>query len=315
MKNESVHIPVLLKQSIEYLAIRPGGTYVDATLGGAGHTRSILESMGAHGKLVVFDVDTESMQRFRVWLEGYGWKETSKGLDRIVSFRKNEIDIYTVLQNFSNLQKVLDTIMVTRIDGILVDLGMSTDQIKKSGKGFSYASNEPLDMRMDDSLTVTAADLINGLYAKELIKLFKISDEQFASQIAHEIARSRYKKHIRTTGQLKQVIERVARKYTSTSRLQPATRVFQALRIAVNHELEALRSLLPQALEALTAGGRLVCLSFHSGEDRIVKKFIKEQKDQNIVNLITKKPIRPSAEEKKRNPNSSSAKLRVAEKL
>lgn len=284
------HEPVLLKEVIEYLHIKPKEKYIDATIGGAGHSAAILEK---GGKILGLDLDPEAIEAAKKYLlqacPNTSW-QLAQG-------------------NFAHLKKIAAKHNFSSVAGILFDLGVSRHQLEEGRRGFSFNSEAPLDMRMDPSLTVTAADLVNGLTQKELEELFfKLGDEHCSRQIATAICEIRQTKPITTCSQLAEVITKVRPRQ---GKLHPATRCFQALRMAVNDELNNLRAALPQAVELLKPEGRLVILSFHSGEDRIVKFFLKNQRN---LEILTKKPIEPTREEIKNNPQSRSAKLRAAQK-
>lgn len=218
--------------------------------------------------------------------------------------------------NFSNLQSVATELNLLPVGGILFDLGVSTHQLETPERGFSFNIDAPLDMRMNPkSSMVTAADLVNGLYEKELAELFwNLGEENFSKPIAKRIVEARQKKKIETTNELAQIVLSV-RHRTPSDRTHPATRVFQALRIAVNDELNSLREALPQAVNVLAPGGRVAVISFHSLEDRIVKDFFRDEEEKGPVKLVTKKPVTPTDEEVESNPRSRSGKLRVAEKI
>lgn len=373
---KSIHKPALLKESIDLLNVT-SGTYVDCTLGGGGHALEIGRRLKAEGgKVIGFDVDGEAIERFEQLLRDKGWKEQGK------LFKKAKVEIGLVRENFAELKKGLKGFGISKVQGIVADLGVSSDQLDDASRGFSYMEDGPLDMRMDRNLKVTASDLVNGLYEKELTRLFKESDERYAKRIAKAIVNARRVGPIKTTLHLKQIIQKAlpfeqeGRGFRHTSKKggrikdnrlkvcqslrrtnppkyrgagqrrgsaywkKPAMRVFQALRIAVNSELSSLQHLLPQALDALAAGpfdnlrlrsgrklrvssstslsekgGRFVIISFHSGEDRIVKKFFKEQERLGKIEILTKKPIRPSSREIEENLRARSAKLRAYEKL
>jgi 16S rRNA (cytosine1402-N4)-methyltransferase len=335
----SLHKSVLLKESIELLDVVKG-TYVDATLGGGGHTLEIGRRLKAQGgKVISFDVDEEAIERFGKLLKQKGWNRKGK------FFTKGGVEIGLVRENFANLTKELERLEISKVNGIIADLGMSSDQLEDASRGFSYLKDGPLDMRMDKSLKVTASDLVNGLYEKELIRLFQKSDERYARRIAKAIVSARKGRPIKTTLHLKQIIQKAlpfeqeGRKHRSTSKMsgmikvnrpsvcqslrrnskaywkKPAMRVFQALRIAVNSELSSLQILLPQALEALAAGSCFVVITFHSGEDRIVKNFFREQERLERIEILTKKPVVPSEKELKVNLRARSAKLRAFKKI
>lgn len=285
------HTPVLLKETIDYLKIKPGGKYIDATVGGGGHAAAILK-LG--GKLLGIDCDPEAIKAARKCLAS-ACPDTFWRLAR---------------GNFKDLGQIAKDNSFSKVDGILFDLGVSGRQLETARRGFSFSLEGPLDMRMDPALTVTAADLVNGLTKNELAELFKkFSDEPRAAIIAGDIVRARKLKLIETCGQLVNIVG------AGRGRLHPATRIFQALRVAVNDELNNLSQTLPQAVGLLKPGGRLVVISFHSGEDRIVKNFLKEQKARRNLIIINKKPIRATTAEITANPKSRSARLRVGEKI
>ena len=326
----SLHKPVLLKESIDLLKVRDGN-YVDCTLGGAGHTKEILKKMNK-GKLVCLDADDAAIKRFEKYLEKNGWEKKKN------YYQKGNKKVYLVRENFSKLSEVLKELNISNVSGIIADLGMSSDQIEEKERGFSYGEDGPLDMRYDKRLSVTAEDLVNGLYENELEKLFRSQDEKFAKRIAKQIVIERKKRKIQSTLHLVQIIKNALprgikggsysnKPYVGAYWRKPVMRVFQALRIAVNSELSSLQILLPQALEILSIGeppassqgklnsegGRFVIISFHSGEDRIIKNFFRENFER--IKIFTKKPVRPSMYEKSENLRARSAKLRAYQKI
>ncbi len=288
------HIPVMLKEVLSYLEVKPDHWYIDCNLGGGGHTKGILEK---GGQVLAIDLDPDAIS----------------GAAKNFGLSKNLI---LIQDNFSHLSQIPQIPQISPISGVLFDLGVSSHQLETPERGFSFNTDAPLDMRMDPtSSSVTAADLINGLYEKELADLFwKLGEENFSRPIAKKIAEARLRKKIETTNELAQIILSV-RHRSPSDRTHPATRVFQALRIAVNDELNSLKEALPQALEVLTPGGRIAVISFHSLEDRIVKDFFNDSAEKGLLKIITKKPIIPTEEEVETNPRSRSGKLRVAEKL
>lgn len=289
----SYHIPVMLKEVTRYLHILPNHWYIDCTLGGGGHTQDILQ---AGGKVLGLDVDPESLQEVGEHLQ--------IGSSLIVH-----------QSNFSQLKGVVEKYHIVKVAGILFDLGVSSFQLDQQERGFSFSKDAPLDMRMDPTLKVQALDLINALHEGELTDLFeKYGEESWAKPIAKKIVETRKVESIKTTQQLAKIISLVKHKRPGEN-IHPATQVFQALRIAVNDELTNLQQALPQSLEVLQPGGRLVIISFHSLEDRIVKNFFKDEEQKGSITILTQKPIVPMEQEITQNPRSRSAKLRVAEKL
>ncbi|MGC9019081.1 MAG: 16S rRNA (cytosine(1402)-N(4))-methyltransferase RsmH [Candidatus Bipolaricaulaceae bacterium] len=282
------HEPVLLKEVLDLLAPRPGKVIVDATVGTGGHAEALL-SLGA--TVVGIDQDPESLGVAAERLRDFGER-----------FRP-------VRANFRRLREVLNELGLEKVDGILFDLGLSSWHLAHPERGFSFQEEGPLDMRMDPENPVTAADLVNSLPEREIAHILReYGEERYAARIAWEIVRNR---PIRTT---KELASLVARCYPpGRHRIHPATRTFQALRIAVNDELSALREALPQAVEALRPGGVLCVIAFHSLEDRIVKRFLREGARSGRLRLLTKKPVRPKAEEVARNPRARSARLRAAQ--
>ncbi len=301
----NVHVPVLYQQVLTYLAVRPGAIYVDGTVGGGGHARAILEAIAPGGRLLGLDRDPAALAVAERQLASFGER---------VLLRHG---------SFARLAALVDE--VAPVDGVLLDLGLSSNQLADPARGFAFSLEGPLDMRMDQTEEVaTAADLVNGLSVKELSDLlYRYGEERQARRIAAAIVAAR---PLRTTAELAAVVEGVVGR---RGRIHPATRTFQALRIAVNGELEALEAALTQALDVLKPGGRLVVISFHSLEDRIVKRFLRrEAKDcicppdapvctcdhQAQVRLLTRKPVRPDPVEVAKNPRARSARLRAAER-
>lgn len=299
------HIPVLLNETIDQLALGPGKNVVDCTLGDAGHSTAILSATKPNGKLLGIDADPEAILRAKHFLHDH--------LDRITLVRSN----------FVHLGEIVKEETYGPIHGILMDLGWSSPQFEERGRGFSFQKDEPLDMRFEGSHGgQTAAEIIAQASVDELTDIFAdYGEERFARDIAKEIEHARKESPIKTTNELTEVVLRAYRKKLRTDKdvpwvggLHPATKVFQALRIAVNRELDVLKEVLPQAIETLAAGGRLAVITFHSLEDRIVKHYFKSI-DGKGARIITKKPIIPSDAEGEENPRARSAKLRVIEKL
>lgn len=293
---DEFHQPVLLKEALTYLNVRRGKKYIDATVGGGGHAVEIVRRGGV---LLGIDVDSDAVDAAEQVLE----RACPPGKPARWRCRRG---------NFKNIEKIAKENDFYPMAGILYDLGLSSHQLESSGRGFSFQKDEPLDMRADPSLGVTASDLVNGLSEKELVKLFeKYGEEERARAVAGAIIRSRWDKPIRTSAELADILTQVIREPRKT---HPATRVFQALRIAVNDELNNLKSSLPPAFGMLEPKGRLVVISFHSLEDRIVKNFFKEVAEREGGKILTKKPVTPAEGEIERNPRSRSAKLRAIEK-
>lgn len=289
------HKPVLLKEVEESLKIRKGGLYIDATLGGGGHTKQII----AHGgKVLGIDQDTEAVGRIK--------KEEIKGL-------------IAVKGNFKEIGEIAHLNGFSKVDGVLFDLGVSSYQIDTPGRGFSYLTEGPLDMRMDQESKVQAKDLLKVLSKGELYEIFNIlGQERHARTISEGIVSSRRVRGIETTQDLVEVIKEGyginKDEITDFTKTDIAKRIFQALRIVVNDELGSLRDALPQALSLLEPGGRVVVISFHSLEDRIVKETFKDYEMKNMGKIITKKPLVATEAEGLENTRARSAKLRVFEK-
>lgn len=288
------HTPVMLDEVIKLLEIKKGSWYIDCNIGGGGHSQDILKK---GGRVLGIDMDTDAIS--------YLQKEMNPYI--------NTGDLILVQANFDKLEELVRERKIEPISGVLFDLGLSSHQLEDAKRGFSFNKDAPLDMRMDQSLSVTAKDLVNGLYEGELIEIFrKFGEERNANRIAKKIAEERKKGEIKTTKQLSDLVTHLVH---SREKIHPSTRVFQALRMAVNDELGNLEKALPQAIDVLDKGGRLVVISFHSLEDRIVKNFFKDQEKLNRLKILTNKPLNPTADEINNNPRSRSAKLRVAEKL
>jgi len=297
------HKPVLLKEAIEFLAVKSGEKYIDATVGGGGHSEAILKSGGI---LLGIDCDPEAITAARRRLSSACPLRHRVGAG--ASWR-------LVRGNFGDLKEIALKNDFFPVAGILFDLGVSSHQLETDYRGFSFNLKGPLDMRMSLDLKVTAADLINCLSENELAEIFfKFGEEKHSRRIARAICRARRLAPIKTADELAKIILRSRPRRGRFDRTHPATRCFQALRIAVNDELNNLKKALPQALEILKPGGRLVVLSFHSLEDRIVKNFLREKSKEGKIKILTKKPIGPTEEEIKENPRSRSGKLRAGEK-
>ncbi len=310
LRKRSGHVPILVAEVLDGLAVKPGGYYLDATAGGGGHATAILEAAAPAGRLLGLDRDPEAAARAAMHLKPFG--------DRA----------QVVPMSYVHLTTALHRAGFPPLDGILFDLGFSSWQVDDPTRGFAFRADGPLDMRFDPTGDdLPASVLVNQLAETELVELLRrYGEEPRSRRIAQAIVAAR---PIRSTGHLAEVIETAVGR-TRGERLHPATRTFQALRIAVNHELEGLAEALPQAVAALRPGGRLAVITFHSLEDRIVKQFLKQEERGCIcppkapvctcghaptLQNITRKPIVPSAEEIAANPRSRSAKLRVAERI
>ncbi|OPY64014.1 MAG: Ribosomal RNA small subunit methyltransferase H [Pelotomaculum sp. PtaU1.Bin065] len=307
------HVPVMLVEAVTGLSIKQNGIYVDCTLGGAGHSESILEQNGPRGRLIAFDQDPEAIAYARVKLAPYHGR---------VEF---------VQANFKELAVKLNQLNIDCVDGVLFDLGASSHQFDDPARGFSYLNNAPLDMRMNPEQEITARTLVNELSVKELAWLIKeYGEERWASRIAEFIQVERSRRPLETTGQLVEVIKKAIPARARRSGPHPAKRTFQALRIAVNNELEVLTEAVCSAIHVLGNEGRICVISFHSLEDRIIKDLFREHASpcscpkelpvcvcgkKKVLNIITAKPLVPGPAELEFNPRSRSARLRIAEKV
>ncbi len=305
-----MHLPVLPDEVVQWLAPRPGGTYVDGTVGGGGHAKAILEAVGPAGRLLALDRDAGALERSRAAIG-------------VLAERCRFVQA-----SFASMDEVAAANGVAGVDGVLLDIGISSDQLDHAERGFSFMKDGPLDMRMDRMAGRTAADLLNELREEELADVFfRYGEEPRARSVARRVVESRSREKLSRTGELADLVMRV---YGGRrGRIHPATRVFQALRIAVNDELKALEEGLTAGLGLLAPGGRLVVISFHSLEDRIVKHFMAEHQGrweslaeggrrwvgrEPRVEVLTRKPVMASAGECERNPRARSAKLRAAER-
>lgn len=306
------HVPVMPGEVIELLQPKQGQTIVDGTVGGAGHSRLIAEAILPGGRLIAIDRDEETLARARAALAPFG---------DAVTF---------VHDDFRNLSRILSELGVTGVHGVLLDLGVSSFQLDQPQRGFTYRFNAPLDMRMDARTTVTAADLVNSLSVEELTRIFRdYGEERWAHRIARKIVAEREKAPLVTTGQLVDLVKAAIPAAARRSGPHPAKRTFQALRIAVNNELDALREGLQAAVDALLPGGRIAIISFHSLEDRIVKQTFADMArgcecppgfpvcrcgKEPLLNVLTRRPVLPSEDELQENPRARSARLRAAER-
>jgi 16S rRNA (cytosine1402-N4)-methyltransferase len=295
------HVPVLLKEAIDFLDIKRNGMYIDATVGLGGHSYEIAKRLGAAGHLIGFDKDPAALEIARTKLGSAGVSPATT-------------DWPKVTLSHGSFAELVNDQRPASISGILADLGMSSLQLQDAARGFSFQAEGALDMRMNPQAELTAEQVVNHFDERELADvIYEFGDERRSRRIARAIVRSR---PIRTTVQLAEVIAVAARPMNQAERrIHPATKTFQALRIFVNRELDDLRALLNAAPQVLKSGGRLVIISFHSLEDRIVKDAFREGVKQGHYRLLVKKPVTPEDEEIDRNPRSRSAKLRAAERV
>lgn len=307
---EYSHKSVLLEEIIEYLNIRPEGVYVDGTLGGGGHSEEILKRLTT-GKLIAIDRDLDAIKASK---------------DRL----KNYKNVEYINDNFKNITQILKNLSIDKVDGIILDLGVSSYQLEEVERGFSYMKDAPLDMRMDKNSPFSAYDVVNKYSQQELEKVIKeYGEEKWASRIAKFIVKEREKGEIKTTFKLTEIIKNAVPASARREGPHPAKRTFQAIRIEVNQELKSLDETIEDMVEVLRGKGRIAIITFHSLEDRIVKQTFKKLENpctcphdmpctcgkKPLIKIITKKPVLPSKEEMETNPRSRSAKLRVAEKL
>lgn len=307
------HIPVMLEPVMELLACHAGGVYVDGTLGGGGYAETILEASAPDGILLALDWDAEALVRAGKSLQEYGRR------------------LFLKQANFADLSDVLRELDLGDADGIVMDLGVSSFHLEDAGRGFSFQHNGPLDMRMDRRQRRTAADLVNSLSEEDLRNLIHdLGEERWARRIARAMVARRRVQMFSRTRELADLVQSIVPKSRDALRIHPATRTFQALRMAVNSELENLRLFLARVLEVLQPGGRLIIVAFHSLEDRIVKQQFRiwanpcqcpprlprcQCSATPLVRLLTRKVLRPGSEELELNPRSRSAKLRAVAKL
>lgn len=309
MVKDVSHLPVMADEALEFLKPTSGGIYVDATLGGGGHSLKILSSTPG-ARLIAIDQDEQAIERCRVTLEPFK--------ERVTFIR----------DNFRNIKEIISNEGLSGVDGILADIGLSTFQLESASRGFSFMKEARLDMRMDQTLETTAYDLVNTLDAAPLERIFsQYGEERFSRRIARAIVARRAESEIKTTTELRELIHRSIPGKFKREKIDPATRVFQALRIAVNDELNSLSEFLDGSVESLKPGGVLVVISFHSLEDRIVKRKFKEFAKDCIcppripqcvcshvkkLELLTRKVKKPTEAEISVNPRARSAKLRAA---
>lgn len=306
-ENNNTHIPVLLQECIDALQIKPNGVYIDGTLGGAGHAESIANLLSKSGTLIGYDVDHDAIMRAQTRLKDFPCQK------------------HFIHDNFKNLDHLTDQFEINHVNGILLDLGWSSFQIADSERGLSFSNDGPLDMNLSKGMSgerLTAYEIVNHWGEETLADIFyAYGDEVKARQIAKHLVKVRREYPITTTKQLADEV--IAAVYTKRKdptkelhfKIHPATKVFQALRIAVNDELETIKEAIHAGIKKLASGGRFAIITFHSGEDRIVKHLFKQYADEEIIKLTVKKPIVPTLSETRGNPRSRSAKLRIAEKI
>jgi 16S rRNA (cytosine1402-N4)-methyltransferase len=292
---EHLHRAVLLKEVMHFLSPRPGGVYVDGTMGLGGHSQAILQRTAPDGRVIAFEWDERAIALSRIRLQEYAGRLT------------------IIRRNFAEIAAGLEEVGVHHVDGILIDIGLSSLQLDQGERGFSFQRDEPLDMRMDGRREVTAASILASSTEQELADIFfYFGEERQARPIAARIVSARHEETIRTSAQLAALIAQAVPRRFHPTKIHVATKVFQALRIAVNTELENLATILDEAVPLLKAEGRFCVISFHSLEDRVVKRKFRNNKN---LEVITSKPVRPTADEIAENPRSRSARLRVAEKI
>ena len=309
---EFSHKSILLNECMEGLSIKPDGVYVDGTLGGGGHSFHILERLNEKGRLIGIDQDEDAIEA---------------ATKRLAQFEKQ---VTIVRDNYEHFQEILSALSIPEVDGILLDLGVSSYQFDEADRGFSYRFDAPLDMRMDNRQDFTAKDLINNYSETELYHIIRdYGEDKFAKNIAKHIVMERAKKPIETTGELAEIVSHAIPMKIRVAGGHPAKRTFQAIRIALNRELDVLKDSLDGMMRSLKPGGRLCIITFHSLEDRIVKQCFKTAEDpcicpkdfpvcscgrKSLGKVITRKAILPSESEQEENPRSKSAKLRIFER-
>jgi 16S rRNA (cytosine1402-N4)-methyltransferase len=307
------HLPVMGREVVSYLGCVAGRTYLDCTLGGGGHALEILQASAPDGRLIGIDQDGEALAAAESALKPYKRRVT------------------LVRENFRRIKDVLADLGIKSVDGILLDLGVSSFQLDSADRGFSFRTDSALDMRMDQREESSARDLVNDLDADELSGIFKrYGEERFSSRIARAIVNARAKSAVETTGELSEIVSAAIPKKFHPKRIHPATKVFQALRIAVNDELESLKCVLADGIGLIAKGGRFVVISFHSLEDRLVKNFFRDSArgcicpprapvcacgKLPVARLLTRKVVVASSEEVEANPRARSARLRAIEKI
>lgn len=297
-EQEPGHIPVMLNEIVEYLRPGEGQTLVDATVGLAGHAQVLSNLVGNRGRIIGIDQDAQILS----------------GAEKQLSNSQGQFHL--VHDNFRNVDRVLSGLGIAKVDGILIDCGLSSVQLNNSRRGFGFREEGPLDMRMNQENPVTAYDLVNSLSEKEISDLLRdFGQERWHHRIARAVVRRRTEKPIETTVELSDLVLSAMPRMRKWQKIHPATRTFQAFRIAVNRELEGLEEALAKCGSLLNAGGRMAVIAFHSLEDRIVKQAFKHMAHNGVVKIITKKPLRPSEGEIQTNPRARSARLRIAERI
>ena len=291
-----MHLPVLLSEAINYLDPKENENFIDATLGEGGHTLALLQKTSPAGKVLGIDLDPETLEIAHRKLHTFG--------DRLILAN----------DNFKNLEIIADDKKFKEISGIIFDLGMSSRDIDEAGRGFTFLKDEPLLMNFGSDSLLTAEHIVNNWPEDELEKILKLyGEERFSRQIARGIVMARNEKPIKNTFDLVKIIEKSTPNFYHHGRIHPATRTFQALRIAVNDELNTIQKGLEAALRMISSGAKIAVISFHSLEDRIVKNFFRDNK--SVLQILTKKPVTPAAVEILNNPRARSGKLRVAQKI
>ena len=314
----AIHVPVLLKEAIDFLAVRRGGIYIDATVGLGGHSYEIAKRLGAPGHLIGLDKDPAALEIARKKLivsrSSLAVGDAVSAERPATSDQRPVLDWPTITLLHRSFADIAKGQRPATIDGVLADIGVSSLQLDDAARGFSFQADGPLDMRMDPQSERTAEQVVNHLDERQLADvIYEFGEERRSRRIARAICRSR---PIRTTAQLAELVSAAARPMNQAERrIHPATRTFQALRIFVNRELDDLKALLEAAPGILKPGGRVVVISFHSLEDRIVKDAFREGSQQGYFSVLTKKPVTATEEESDRNPRARSAKLRAAEKV
>lgn len=297
-ENDAGHVPVMLNEVIEYLQPIPGHIFVDGTLGLGGHAKVILDHIGKQGRLIGIDRDAQALTVAQTNLSHY----------------QSRCDF--VHDNYCNIDQILAKLNIENVDGILLDLGLSSFQLNDPERGFSFRADGPLDMRMDQGSYISAFDLVNSLSENEISSILKdFGQERWHHRIAHLIIQHRESKPIETTKELSDIVLRAMPKGRKREKIHPATRTFQAFRIAVNRELEALETALDKCVSALKRKGRIGVIAFHSLEDRIVKQKFRKLYREKKIDLIVKKPLRPSDSEARWNIRARSARLRIGERI